>query len=54
MIKTRMKDHNCGELNLNNVNEEVTLYSADAGSAAMQLQTRQLDGLEAAKRDVVG
>ena len=25
MIKTRMKDHNCGELNLNNVNQEVTL-----------------------------
>ena len=25
MIKTRMKDHNCGELNLNNINEEVTL-----------------------------
>ena len=25
MIKTRMKDHNCGELNLNNIGEEVTL-----------------------------
>lgn len=25
MIKTKMKDHNCGELNLNNINEEVTL-----------------------------
>ena len=26
MIKTKMKDHNCGELNLNNLNEEVTLF----------------------------
>ena len=25
MIKTRLKDHNCGELNLSNLNEEVTL-----------------------------
>ena len=25
MIKTKLKDHNCGELNLNNLNEEVTL-----------------------------
>ena len=25
MIKTRMKDHNCGELNLTNVGEEITL-----------------------------
>ena len=25
MIKTRMKSHNCGELNLNNLNEEVVL-----------------------------
>ena len=25
MIKTRMKDHNCGELNLSNVGEEITL-----------------------------
>ncbi len=25
MIKTRMKDHNCGELNLNNIGEEVIL-----------------------------
>ena len=25
MIKTKLKDHNCGELNLDNLNEEVTL-----------------------------
>ena len=25
MIKTKLKDHNCGELDLNNLNEEVTL-----------------------------
>ena len=25
MIKTRMKDHNCGELKLNNIGEEITL-----------------------------
>ena len=25
MIKTKLKDHNCGVLNLNNLNEEVTL-----------------------------
>lgn len=25
MIKTKLKDNNCGELNLNNLNEEVTL-----------------------------
>ena len=25
MIKTRLKSNNCGELNLNNLNEEVTL-----------------------------
>ena len=25
MIKTKLKDHNCGELNLSNLNEEVTL-----------------------------
>ena len=25
MIRTKMKSHNCGELNLSNVGEEVTL-----------------------------
>ena len=25
MITTKMKDHNCGELNLSNINEEITL-----------------------------
>ena len=25
MIRTKMKSHNCGELNLSNINEEVTL-----------------------------
>lgn len=25
MLVTKMKSHNCGELNLNNINQEVTL-----------------------------
>ena len=48
MIKTRMKSHNCGELNLNNLGEEVVL--SGWASTIRDLRRNFVCGIERQKR----